>query len=116
MSRPRESGLIEHRLRLVWRLLSLVRPFRILPLDASDIYDNDEEVDLLRRLPSSALRDEVLYCGIPARSSEGVRERDRLVEMVDTEVEESDDMDFDLFRDPFVTLSSSVFHLRPRSS
>lgn len=100
----------------MWRLSSLVRPVRSFLLDASDIYDDDEEVDLLIRLPSSALRDDVLCRGMFGPSSEGVRERERLVEMVDTEVEELHDIDFDLFRDPFVILSSSVFRLRPRSS
>lgn len=95
------------------RLLSLARPFRNRLRDVSDVYDSDEEIDL-RRLPSSALRLDVFFPDRSGRSNDSVGERDRLVDIVDIELEEPDDIDLDRFLDPFGALSSSACGLRPR--
>lgn len=46
----------------------------------------------------------------------GEEERERLVDMVETEFEEDDEMDLERFLDPFICSSASALRLRPRSS
>ena len=98
MSRPRISGLIDERLRLVLRSNCSVRLRPFFSKEDSEVYDSDEDLDLRRLLRSTPLWKDIdrgsLFCWpweAPLRRTfegKGEDERERRVEMVETEVDE----------------------------
>ncbi|MCJ1302610.1 hypothetical protein MMC08_005414 [Hypocenomyce scalaris] len=97
-SRPRVSGLIDERLRLVFRSASPPRLRSFLSEDESEVYDNEDDLDLLRLLRSTPLWEDMdkgsLFSSLREVPSGGAfvrtgeAERDGRVEMVETELDE----------------------------